>query len=63
MKKVSVNMATKIFEQNLIDLINNSGLPEINVLFILNQTESLVRTELIRKIEEEQKELKGDKGE
>ena len=63
MKKVSVNMATKIFEQNLIDLINNSGLPEINVLFILNQTESLVRTELIRKIEEEQKELEGDKGE
>lgn len=63
MKKVSVNMATKIFEKKLIDLINNSGLPEINVLFILNQTESLVRTELIRKIEEEQKELEGDKGE
>lgn len=62
MKKVSVNMATKIFEKKLIDLINNSGLPEINVLFILNQTESLVRTELIRKIEEEQKELEGDKG-
>ena len=55
MKKVSVNMATKIFEQNLIDLINNSGLPEINVLFILNQTENLVRAELTRKIEEEQK--------
>ena len=63
MKKVSVNMATKIFEQNLIDLINNSGLPEINVLFILNQTESLVRTELTRKIEEEQKKLENDKGE
>lgn len=63
MEKVSVNMATKIFEKKLIDLINNSGLPEINVLFILNQTESLVRTELIRKIEEEQKELEGDKGE
>lgn len=63
MKKVSVNMATKIFEQNLIDLINNSGLPEINVLFILNQTESLVRAELTRKIEEEQKKLEDDKGE
>lgn len=63
MKKVSVNMATKIFEQNLIDLINNSGLPEINVLFILNQTESLVRAELTRKIEEEQKKLENDKGE
>ena len=63
MKKVSVNMATKIFEQNLIDLINNSGLPEINVLFILNQTESLVRAELTRKIEEEQKNLENDKGE
>ena len=63
MKKVSVNMATKIFEQNLIDLINNSGLPEINVLFILNQTENLVRAELIRKIEEEQKNLEDDKGE
>lgn len=63
MEKVSVNMTTKIFEKKLIDLINNSGLPEINVLFILNQTESLVRTELIRKIEEEQKELEGDKGE
>lgn len=63
MKKVSVNMATKIFEQNLIDLINNSGLPEINVLFILNQTENLVRAELTRKIEEEQKKLEDDKGE
>lgn len=63
MKKISVNMATKIFEQNLIDLINNSGLPEINVLFILNQTENLVRTELTRKIEEEQKKLEDDKGE
>lgn len=63
MKKVSVNMATKIFEQNLIDLINNSGLPEINVLFILNQTENLVRAELTRKIEEEQKKLENDKGE
>lgn len=63
MKKVSVNMATKIFEQNLINLINNSGLPEINVLFILNQTESLVRAELTRKIEEEQKKLEDDKGE
>ena len=63
MKKISVNMATKIFEQNLIDLINNSGLPEINVLFILNQTESLVRAELTRKIEEEQKKLEDDKGE
>lgn len=63
MKKVSVNMATKLFEQNLIDLINNSGLPEINVLFILNQTENLVRAELTRKIEEEQKKLENDKGE
>ena len=63
MKKVSVNMATKLFEQNLIDLINNSGLPEINVLFILNQTENLVRAELTRKIEEEQKKLEDDKGE
>ena len=63
MKKVSVNMATKIFEQNLIDLINNSGLPEINVLFILNQTENLVRAELTRKIEEEQKNLENDNGE
>lgn len=63
MKKVSVNMATKIFEQNLIDLINNSGLPEINVLFILNQTENLVRAELTRKIEEEQKKLEDDNGE
>ena len=63
MKKVSVNMATKLFEQNLIDLINNSGLPEINILFILNQTENLVRAELTRKIEEEQKKLEDDNGE
>lgn len=63
MERVSVNMATKIFEENLIDLINNSGIPEINVLFILNQTQSLVRAELTRKIEEEQKKLENDKGE
>lgn len=49
--------------QNGIDLINNSGLPEINVLFILNQTGSFVRTELSRKKEEEQKKLESDKGE
>ena len=40
MKKVSVNMATKIFEQNLIDLINNSGLPEINVIYIESSRKS-----------------------
>lgn len=58
MNKISINMATNLFEQNLIELINNSGLPEINVFFVLKNVENMVHSELLRKIELENEENK-----
>lgn len=58
MDKISINMATSLFEQRLIELINNSGLPEINVLFTLKNVENMVHSELLRKIELENEENK-----
>lgn len=49
---MDINIATKVFEENLISLINQSGLPEINILFELRDMERLVQLELNRKIEE-----------
>lgn len=64
MNKISINMATNLFEQKLIDLINNTGLPEVNVLFVLKNVENLVHSELVRKIEleNEQNKPKNDAG-
>lgn len=47
----NINKATKEFEENLIALINNSGLPEINVLFVLKNIELLVHSEFMKNIE------------
>lgn len=49
----NINKATKEFEENLIALINNSGLPEINVLFVLKNIELLVQSEFMKNIEED----------
>jgi len=35
MKEKSINIKTKDFEQNLLDLINNSQLPPANVYYVL----------------------------
>ena len=55
---MSINMATNLFEENLIKLINESGLPEINVFFVLKRVENMVHSELLRKIELENEENK-----
>lgn len=55
---MSINMATNLFEENLIKLINESGLPEINVFFVLKSVENMVHSELLRKIELENEENK-----
>lgn len=55
---MSINMATNLFEENLIKLINESGLPEINVFFVLKSVENMVHSELLRKIELETEENK-----
>lgn len=49
---MDINIATKVFEENLINLINQSGLPEINILFELREIERLVQVEMNKKIEE-----------
>lgn len=49
----NINKATKEFEENLIALINNSGLPEVNVLFVLKNIELIVQSEFMKNIEED----------
>jgi hypothetical protein len=49
----NINKATKEFEENLIALINNSGLPEINVLLVLKNIELLVQSEFMKSIEKD----------
>lgn len=49
---MDINIRTKIFEENMINLINQSGLPEINILFELREVERLVQIEMNKKIEE-----------
>ena len=57
MGKISINMASKQFEENLINLINQSGLPEINILFILSNMMEMAKSELGRKIAEEERQI------
>lgn len=60
MVKISINMASKQFEENLINLINQSGLPEINILFILSNMMEMAKSELGRKIAEEERRINED---
>lgn len=57
MGKISINMASKQFEENLINLINQSGLPEVNILFILSNMMEMAKSELGRKIAEEERQI------
>lgn len=60
MKKISINMASKQFEENLINLINQSGLPEVNIVFILSNMMEMAKSELGRKIAEEERRINED---
>lgn len=54
---MGINTATLKFKNDLVALINNSGLPICNVEMILNNTLSVVQAELRKAIELEKKEV------
>lgn len=51
---MGINTATKRFQENLIQLINGSNLPPINILFVMENVRILV-TEIYEKALEEEK--------
>ena len=53
---MGINTATLKFKNDLVALINNSGLPVCNVEMILSNTLSVVQSELRKAIEAEKKE-------
>ena len=53
---MGINTATLKFKNDLVALINNSGLPICNVEMILSNTLSVVQSELRKAIEAEKKE-------
>lgn len=53
---MGINTATLKFKNDLVALINNSGLPICNVEMILSNTLSVVQSELRKAIELEKKE-------
>ena len=53
---MGINSATLKFKNDLVTLINNSGLPICNVEMILSNTLSVVQAELRKAIELEKKE-------
>lgn len=53
---MGINSATLKFKNDLVALINNSGLPICNVEMIMSNTLSVVQAELRKAIEAEKKE-------
>lgn len=53
---MGINTATLKFKNDLVALINNSGLPICNVEMIMSNTLSVVQAELRKAIEAEKKE-------
>ena len=53
---MGINTATLKFKNDLVALINNSGLPICNVEMIMSNTLSVVQAELRKSIEAEKKE-------
>lgn len=53
---MGINTATKEFQENLIQLINESNLPPINVLFVMKNVEGLVTDIYEKALEEERRE-------
>ena len=54
---MDINIATKKFEENLVKLINESGLPEINVFFVMSNITGMVNEELKRKVAKEERQI------
>lgn len=57
---MGINTATLKFKNDLVALINNSGLPICNVEMILSNTLSVVQVELRRAIELEKEDKPND---
>ena len=55
---MGINSATLKFKNDLVELINNSGLPRCNIEMIMSNTLSVVQAELRKAIEAEGKEGK-----
>lgn len=57
---MGINTATLKFKNDLVALINNSGLPICNVEMVLSNTLSVVQVELRRAIELEKEDKPND---
>mgnify|MGYP003537544764 CR=1 FL=1 len=57
---MGINTATLKFKNDLVTLINNSGLPICNVEMILSNTLSVVQSELRKAIELEKEDKPND---
>lgn len=57
---MGINTATLKFKNDLVALINNSGLPICNIEMVMSNTLSVVQTELRKAIELEKKEVETD---
>lgn len=57
---MGINTATLKFKNDLVALINNSGLPICNVEMIISNTLSVVQVELRRAIELEKEDKPND---
>lgn len=55
---MGINSATLKFKNDLVELINNSGLPICNIEMVMSNTLSVVQSELKKAIEAEGKEDK-----
>lgn len=55
---MGINIATKNFKENLTKLINNSGLPAVNVLLVLESIQREVHGIYINQLQEENVEEK-----
>lgn len=61
---MGINTATKNFKENLTDLINNSGLPAVNILLVMESIQKEVHNAFLIQMQEETKnEESKEKGE
>lgn len=57
---MGINAATLKFKNDLVALINNSGLPICNIEMVMSNTLSVVQTELRKAIELEKEDKPND---
>lgn len=52
---MGINTATINFKENLTELINNSGLPAVNILLVMESIQKEVHNAFLAQMQEEQK--------